>query len=106
MASRTRRRVGADSNRAVCLCRGELVGKPGEIPAAEERVRRSDDEWLGCARRECTLHRVCRAKRDGLPNAPHLDTEPRPVSRQPLDLLGEVTGDEPDTVKLRSRQFA
>ena len=81
-------------------------GKPGEIPATEERVRRSDDEWLGCARRECALHRVCGAKRGRLPNAPHLDTEPRPVSRQPLDLLREVTGDEPDTVKLRSRQFA
>jgi hypothetical protein len=52
------------------------------------------------------LHRVCGAKRGRLPNAPHLDTEPRPVSRQPLDLLREVTRDEPDTVKLHSRQFA
>src|SRR4051812_7276023 len=94
VASRARRRVRADGNRAGCLRCGELGGEPGEIPAAEKRVRCGDDERSGCASRQCTLHRVGGTERRRLPNAPHFDTKARPVSRQLFDLLGEVAGDE------------
>ena len=88
------------------LRRPNLGGEAGNVAATVDGVRRRDEERSAAPLSNARLTASAEPEHARLAHEAELEPESRTVARKPLDLLGEVTGHEPDAPELGCRELS